>query len=162
MHCGVQLSPIFHNAPCGLLGNAPSTLMGDTLRSINSKRKRGPRTITATQNGGMDTDLARVVAALAKISDTELHALIGATYGVPQTAPGLLAWIDGTCDWELNRRAGHHYELLPPEAAIDPSEDELSISAAMVLRDQFAHGSPAVLAFFDALVELLTGSGQKH
>jgi hypothetical protein len=43
------------------------------------------------------------------------------------------------------------------EAAIDPSEDAVSISAAMVLRDQFARDSPAVLAFFEALVELLTG-----
>lgn len=62
----------------------------------------------------------------------------------------------------LTRRAGHEYELLPPEAAIDPSEDEGSINAAMVLRDQFAQDSPAVLALFDALVELLTGSGRKQ
>jgi hypothetical protein len=33
-------------------------------------------------------------------------------------------------DWELNRRAGHDYEPLPPEAAIDPSEDAVSIDAA--------------------------------
>jgi len=32
----------------------------------------------------------------------------------------------------------------------------------MVLRDQFAQDSPAVRAFFDALVELLTGSGRKQ
>jgi len=30
----------------------------------------------------------------AGISDTELHALIAATYGVPQSAPGLLARIE--------------------------------------------------------------------
>ena len=48
----------------------------------------------------MDTDLTAVKAALADISDTELAALIAATYGVPQTAPGLLAWIEGACDWE--------------------------------------------------------------
>jgi len=46
----------------------------------------------------MDTDLTAVKAALTDISDTELAALIVATYGVPQTAPGLLAWIDGACD----------------------------------------------------------------
>ena len=37
----------------------------------------------------------------------------------------------------------------------------MSISAAIVFRDQFAQDSPAVLAFFDVLVELLTGDGQR-
>ena len=110
----------------------------------------------------MDTDLTAIKAALADISDTELAALIAATYGVPQTAPGLLAWIDGACDWEVNRRRDFDYPLLPPETAIDPSEDEVSIAAAMVLRDQFAQASPAVLAFFDALVEILTGGARKQ
>ncbi len=72
----------------------------------------------------------------------------------------MLVWIEGACDWELNRRAGHVYELLPPEAAIDPSEDEVSIKAAIVLRDQFAQDPPAVREFFDALVDLLTGVGR--
>jgi hypothetical protein len=110
----------------------------------------------------MDTDLTAIKAALADISDIELAALIAATYGVPQTAPGLLAWIDSACEWELNRRRDFDYTLLPPEAAIDPSEDEVSINAAIVLRDQFAQDSPAVLAFFDALVGLLTGGGRRQ
>ena len=111
-------------------------------------------------NGDQSCD--PVITALADISDTELAALITAIYGVPQTAPGLLAWIDSACEWELNRRRDFDYPLLPPEAAIDPSEDEVSIAAAIVLRDQFAQDSPAVLAFFDALVELLTGGGRKQ
>ena len=41
----------------------------------------------------MDSDLTAVRAALADSSDTELAALIAATYGVPQTAPVLLARI---------------------------------------------------------------------
>ena len=110
----------------------------------------------------MDTALTAIKAALADIADTELAALIAATNGVPQIAYGLLIWIESACDWELNRRAGHDYELLPPEAAIDPSEDEASISAAIAMRDQFAEDSPAVRAFFDALVELLTGEGRKQ
>ena len=71
-------------------------------------------------------------------------------------------------DWRGGKRRGSagggaiFQPLQPPEAAIDPSEDAVSISAAMVLREQFAQDSPAVLAFFDALVELLTGSGRKH
>ena len=70
----------------------------------------------------------------------------------------------GACDWELNRRAGHDYELLPPEAAIDPSEDAVSIDAVYAMRASFATSdlAPAALRFFDALVELLTGEGRKH
>jgi hypothetical protein len=114
------------------------------------------------QNNGMDTDLTAVKGALTGLSDTEARALIAATYGVPQIAPGLLAWIDSACDWELNRRGGFDYPLQPPEAAIDPSEDGVSISAAIVLHEHFAQDSPGALAFFEALVELLTGGKQKH
>lgn len=46
----------------------------------------------------MAHDLRDVVAALTDLDDTELAALIAARYSVPQTAPGLLAWIDGACD----------------------------------------------------------------
>ena len=88
-------------------------------------------------------------------------ALNAATDGVPQTAPGLLAWIEHACDWELNRRAGLDYPLQAPEAAIPPEEDEVSIEAAMAMRATFAQDAPAVLAFV-ALVELLTGGGHRH
>jgi hypothetical protein len=80
----------------------------------------------------------------------------------PQTAPGLLAWIDAACDWELNRRGGMEYELQPPEAAIPADEDAVSIEAAIALRATLAHDSSAVLALFDTLVELLAGSPRKH
>ena len=114
------------------------------------------------QNAAMDTNLTAIKSALADISNTELTALIAATNGVPQIAYGLLVWIEGACDWELNRRRDFDYPLQPPEAAIDPSEDAVSISAAIVLRDQFAQDSSAVRAFFDALVGLLTGDGRKQ
>ena len=114
------------------------------------------------QNSGLDIDLTAVKGALTGLNDTELRALIVATYGVPQVAPGLLAWIDSACDWELNRRGGSDYPLQSPEAAIDPSEDGVSISAAIVRHEHFAQDSPGALAFFEALVELLTGGKQKH
>ena len=60
----------------------------------------------------MDASLDPVVAARADLGDDEMHALIAASYGVPQTAPGLLAWVDGAADWELNRRRGLDYPLL--------------------------------------------------
>ena len=70
----------------------------------------------------------------------------------------------GACDWEINRRVGRDYELLPPEAAIDPSEDAVSIDAPNALRASFASSgfAPAALKFFDALLRLLTGEGRKH
>jgi hypothetical protein len=82
---------------------------------------------------------------------------------VEQIAPGLLAWLDSACVWQLQRRNGYHFELQPPEAAIPPEEDAISIDAAIALRNSFAHDSPGVRAFFDALVGMLTGGGgQKH
>ena len=110
----------------------------------------------------METDLSRIKVALAVMSNAELDALIKATYKVEQIAPGLLAWLDSACVWQLQRRNGYHYELQPPEAAIPPEEDAISIDVVIALRDSFAKESPAVRALFDALVDLLTGSGQRH
>ena len=110
----------------------------------------------------METDLSRIKVALAVMSNAELDALNKATYKVEQIAPGLLAWLDSACVWQLQRRNGYHYELQPPEAAIPPEEDAVSIEAAIALRDSFAKESPAVRALFDALLELLTGEGQRH
>ena len=74
----------------------------------------------------------------------------------------MLIWIDGTSDWELNRREGVGYELQPPEAAIPPEEDAVSIAATMTMRATSAQDSGAVLALLDALVELLTGASNRH
>ena len=79
----------------------------------------------------MDTELRAVKAALADISDIELQALIDATRDGTQTAQDLLAWIDAACEWERNRRTGRDSELQPPEAAIPPEEDAVSIDAAI-------------------------------
>jgi len=88
---------------------------------------------------------------------TSTHARVSAPR---RRGPWLLAWIDGACDRELNRRRGFDYPQLPPEAAIVPSEDAVSIDAAMAMRATFAQYSPAVLAPFDALAGLLTGDGR--
>jgi hypothetical protein len=101
--------------------------------------------------------------ALAVMSNAELDVLIEVTYTVEQIAPGLLAWLDSGCVWQLQQRSGCDFELQPPEAAIPPEEDAASIDAAIALRNSFAKESPAVRALFDALVDLLSGSGrQKH
>lgn len=110
----------------------------------------------------MDVNLTPVASALAELSEPQLHAIIAAANGVPQVAPGLCAWLEATCDWELNGRVGLRYELQPPEAAIPLEEDAVSIDAVITLRDTFAKESPAVRAFFDALVGLLTGGELRH
>src|SRR5438046_1470075 len=86
----------------------------------------------------MNTDLNTVVVSLAELYDGELHALINATHNVPETAAGLLAWIEHACDWELNRRAGVDFPLQPPDAAIPPEEDAVSIETAMTMHEDFA------------------------
>ena len=110
----------------------------------------------------MDADLLPVVAALADLDDDHLHALMEAVNGVPQVAPGLLAWLEGAADWEINRRRGVNFPLLPPDAAIPPEEDAISIAAAIAMRATFAQDSIAVHALIDALAELLTGTGDRH
>ena len=138
-------------------------------KAIVAAPSRGPvdlgsvaRRIVLAQNGGINDDLQAIKAALAEIDDDELRALIAAANGVPQTAPGLLAWIDGACQWEFDRRRSFDYPLLPPDAAIPPEEDAVSIDAAIAMRATFAQDSFAVQAMFDALVELLTGAGDRH
>ena len=75
---------------------------------------------------------------------------------------GCWCGLRAACDWELNRRAGLDYPLQPPEAAIPPQEDAVSIDAALAMRATFAQDSPTVLGLFDALVELLTGGGSRN
>lgn len=114
----------------------------------------------------MDADLSPVVAVLAELDEGELAALIEAANHAPQIAPGLLAWIEGDCDWELNRRQGFVYPLLPPEAAIPLEEDAVSIDAANTIRARFAQDeqaeSRAIVELFDAIVGLLTGGERTH
>ena len=54
------------------------------------------------------------------------------------------------------------FPLLPPDAAIPPEEDAISVAAAIAMRATFAQDSIAVHALFDALAELLSGGGRRH
>ena len=115
-------------------------------------------------SGALVTDLTVVRDALEGLTDPEFHALIVTTNESPQIAPGLLAWIKGACNWEVNRRTGRHNQLLPPDAAIDPTEDAVSIQAIYAMRASFASSdfAPAALKFFDVLLKLLTEAGRKQ
>lgn len=81
------------------------------------------------------------LAALTRLTDIGLHARTQPPSTFEQTAPGLLAWLDSACLWQLQRRNGYHFELQPPEAAIPPEEDAGSIDAVIAMRDAFAHDS---------------------
>ena len=54
--------------------------------------------------------------------------------------------------------------VVAAEAAIDPSDDEVSIYAVHAMRESFASSdfAPAALKFFDALLALLTGEGRRQ
>jgi hypothetical protein len=110
----------------------------------------------------MQPRLSAIKAALAECTGVELFALKDATYEAPQVAPRTLAWIEAACLWEWDRRTVREYELQPPEAAIPPEEDDISIKAVVALRAAFAHDSPALRALFAELQNLLTGKGRKH
>ena len=66
----------------------------------------------------------------------------------------------------MHPRAGLAYALQPPEAAISPEEDAVSIDAATSMGATFAQNRQldayAVLASFDAIVGLLTGGAAPH
>ena len=73
--------------------------------------------------------------------------------------PGLLAWLEGATDWEINRRAGFSYDLLGPSAAIDDSEVERSLQTLAALsqtfRDDGREESVPVAAFLDCAAAVL-------
>jgi hypothetical protein len=106
----------------------------------------------------METDLQPVIIALADRTDGQLAALIETVNGVPQVAPGLLAWLEGAADWEQNRRRGLDFPLLPPEAAIPPEEDAISITTAGMLRATFAQDDRAEAQGAAALLDAVAGS----
>jgi hypothetical protein len=74
-----------------------------------------PRRLPAQDS--MSSDLSAVEAALAELSEPDLHGLIAATKSTPrQCAPDLMGWIESICDWEMNGRLGLNYEFQPPFA----------------------------------------------
>jgi hypothetical protein len=109
----------------------------------------------------MDADLSPIVAALADLSDADLRALIRCTCKAPQLAPGFMAWLDTACDWEERRCRDARFRLAPPESAIPPEEDAMSIAGAVVLRQRFAD-MPAAAALFGAIADVLAGAGVKR
>src|SRR3954463_14313352 len=80
---------------------------------------------------------ADVKSALAAICDEHLYALRHAIDTAPNSVPGLLAWLEAAVYWEINRRAGMHYPLLGPIAAIDDTETASSLATLAILAASF-------------------------
>lgn len=108
----------------------------------------------------MDTDLVTIKAALAKLTHSELSALVWAANNFPQVTPGLLRWLKAACSWELHRRVGVDHELQSPEAVMPPGEATASINAADAIKSMFGKGAGGVRALLDALTHVLHGTRQ--
>jgi len=109
----------------------------------------------------MAAELGPVMDALEGLTDIELRALRLAASLAPQTGSGM-GWIQGACDCEISRRLGRAYDLLPPRASMNPSEDGLCIDAVTAMRASFASSdmAVAVLKFLDAVLVLLAAHGR--
>ena len=107
----------------------------------------------------MNSNRATVVAALAALSDRELHAMVAMVDDGPQLASSLFGWIKHVCDWELNRRDGVDFPLRPPEDAIGPGEMPTAALVLALLRTVFANDGPdggsAVVRLLDAMIAAL-------
>ena len=112
-------------------------------------------------NPAMPDPLADVRAVLAELADDELEVLFATSWLRPAPSLALLAWIEHATDWEVNRRKGFDFHLEPPDEAIDASEDQVAISAAIVLHDEYA-GDSAIARFFGAAVDILIERGQRQ
>ena len=109
----------------------------------------------------MPDPLADVRGVLAELADDELEVLFATSWLRPATCMALLAWIEHAADWEVNRRKGFDFHLEPPDEAIDPSEDQVAIGAAIVLHDEYA-GDSAIARFFAAAVDVLIERGRSQ
>ena len=109
----------------------------------------------------MPDPLVDVRGVLAELADDELEVLFATSWLRPAPCMALLAWIEHAADWEVNRRKGFDFHLEPPDEAIDLSEDQVAISAAIVLHDEYA-GDSAIARFFAAVVDILIERGQRQ
>lgn len=105
-----------------------------------------PRPVSLLPDSPQHAEIDTLRDALAELDDQgqELAALIHATHQAPGAVPGLLAWLEHVADREQHRRQGLDFPLQPPEAAIPPEEDAVSIAAAGTPRTLFAQGDATV------------------
>ncbi len=127
----------------------------------------GTSLAAAVQTGAMNADLFPVVAALAKIEDGHLYAMIDAVDELTPSLPGgLAAWLRHILDWEAGRRHGYDRPLRSPWEAIDDSERVASIATAIALCDGFAlraaADAPVPTALLATVVNVLVSGATRH
>jgi hypothetical protein len=175
---GTEREPIQMETPAGIC-----LLRGCSGRSRSRDSRTGSNAMPYQRVRGRGSSLARpalvrtppacsavdlkpVIAALTKLDDSQLCALLDTTNSIPRIVPDLLTWIGHACDWELNRRADVDFPLQPPDSTIPPEYTAASIAAAMTLRARFGRDdgkdTRAVAALFDAVIRMLTGGARRH
>lgn len=98
---------------------------------------------------------ADIAAALAAMSERELHALREQLDSETVVVQGLLSWLKRAIDWETGRRAGSCNELPGPRAAIGSESDvECSLVVLALLQAQL-RGIIGAARFLDATADAL-------
>jgi hypothetical protein len=108
--------------------------------------------------------LEHLTTTLAACPRAGLDGLSAAIAGSPNFAPGLLACLEHAVDCEINRRAGVHFQLQGPRAAIDVSEVRYSLAALKMLAAHFkaspAQEGAALAPFLEAAAALLAADAE--
>lgn len=103
-----------------------------------------------------------LVALLRAIEPRALQALIATLDDLPDTVPGLQAWLAHAAQWERDRRQHRHYPLQSPIAGIDVADLPRARVAAQALagslRDEWRDDVRAVFAFLDGVARVLAAA----
>jgi hypothetical protein len=100
--------------------------------------------------------------AVADLSEAELRALTTAANDVSYFAPVFLGWLEDLGEWELDRREGSGRARPEPPLAVSRDEDQLSVTAAMLLRQRFKHALPRVASLLSGVVGVLASNVTLH
>ena len=93
--------------------------------------------------------------------DRDLQTLRATIEAVPNTAPGLLVWLEHAVNWESDQRAGRVYPLLGPISAIPDDELAQSIAAAEALEAKFRDDGSEIAALFDLVGVILRAEAER-
>ncbi len=86
------------------------------------------------------TDLDHLRRALSRLPTADLQAF-SLRREVPPAMDAIFSWLRHAAVWELQRRAGIHYELRDPMRDVDPLYANWAITALSVLEMHFAEGN---------------------
>ena len=107
----------------------------------------------------------RLTAVLASLCDADLEVLRELADGAHGHPAGLLAAITHAADWELRRRGGIDFEMLPLGEAISEGDLDAALGLAVAfhasIADRFQHPAQ-VREVLVAIVRVLTGTQSRH